>query len=214
MLLVEDRMSKSPITIKRDDSFQTALNLLRQGGVRHLPVLEGKKLVGILTDRDLRQASPSPATSLSIYEIKYLLNKIVVEDLMVKDVITVPPATTIESAAKLLYEHKIGALPVVDEKEELLGIITETDILETFVETTGLGKPSSRVEVEMEDKPGALAKVAQLIKKHDINIISVMTIPASTKGKRIVVFRLATINPSAVRNEIEGAGYAVLSVAD
>lgn len=214
MLLVEDRMSKSPITIRRDDSFQTALNLLRQGGVRHLPVLEGKKLVGILTDRDLRQASPSPATSLSIYEIKYLLNKIVVEDLMVKDVITVPPATTIESAAKLLYEHKIGALPVVDEKEELLGIITETDILETFVETTGLGKPSSRIEVEMEDKPGALAKVAQLIKKHDINIISVMTIPATTKGKRIVVFRLATTNPSAVRNEIEGAGYAVLSVAD
>jgi acetoin utilization protein AcuB len=149
---------------------------------------------------------------------------------MVKDVITVPPATTIESAAKLLYEHKIGALPVVDEKEELLGIITETDILETFVETTGLGKPSSRIEVEMEDKPGALAKVAQLIKKHDINIISakvaqlikkhdiniisVMTIPATTKGKRIVVFRLATTNASAVRNEIEGAGYAVLSVAD
>ena len=214
MLLVKDRMSKSPITIKRDDSFQTALNLLRQGGVRHLPVLEGKKLVGILTDRDLRQASPSPATSLSIYEIKYLLNKIVVEDLMVKDVITVPPATTIESAAKLLYEHKIGALPVVDEKEELLGIITETDILETFVETTGLGKPSSRIEVEMEDKPGALAKVAQLIKIHDVNIISVMTIPATTKTKRIVVFRLATTNPSAVRNEIEGAGYAVLSVAD
>jgi acetoin utilization protein AcuB len=214
MLLVKDRMSKSPITIKRDDSFQTALNLLRQGGVRHLPVLEGKKLVGILTDRDLRQASPSPATSLSIYEIKYLLNKIVVEDLMVKDVITVPAATTIESAAKLLYEHKIGALPVVDEKEELLGIITETDILETFVEATGLGEPSSRIEVEMEDKPGALAKVAQLIKKHDVNIISVMTIPATTKAKRIVVFRLATTNPSAVRNEIEGAGYAVLSVAD
>lgn len=142
------------------------------------------------------------------------INKIVVEDLMVKDVITVPPATTIESAAKLLYEHKIGALPVVNEKEELLGIITETDILETFVEATGLGEPSSRIEVEMEDKPGALAKVAQLIKKHDINIISVMTIPATTKGKRIVVFRLATTNPSAVRNEIEGAGYAVLSVAD
>lgn len=99
MLLVEDRMSKSPITIKRDDSFQTALNLLRQGGVRHLPVLEGKKLVGILTDRDLRQASPSPATSLSIYEIKYLLNKIVVGDLMVKDVITVPPAN----------HHRIGS---------------------------------------------------------------------------------------------------------
>jgi acetoin utilization protein AcuB len=214
MLLVEDRMTKSPITIKRDDSFQTALNLLRQGGVRHLPVLEGKKLVGILTDRDLRQASPSPATSLSIYEIKYLLNKIVVEDLMVKDVITVPPATTIESAAKLLCEHKIGALPVVNEKEELLGIITETDILETFVQATGLGEPSSRIEVEMEDKPGALAKVAQLIKKHNLNIISVMTFPATTKGKRIVVFRLATTNASAVRNEIEGAGYTVLSIAD
>ncbi|MCK5552957.1 MAG: CBS domain-containing protein [Deltaproteobacteria bacterium] len=214
MLLVENRMSKSPITIKRDDSFQTALNLLRQGGVRHLPVVEGRKLVGIVTDRNLRQASPSPATSLSIYEIKYLLNKIAVEDLMVKDVITISPTATIESAAKLLFEHKIGALPVVNEKGELLGIITETDILETFVEATGLGEPSSRMEVEMDDKPGALAKVAQLIKKHTINIISVMTIPAATKGKRVVVFRLATTNPSPIRKEIEGAGYAVVSVTD
>ncbi len=214
MLLVENRMSKSPLTIKRDDSFQTALNLLRQGGVRHLPVLEGRKLVGIVTDRDLRQASPSPATSLSIYEIKYLLNKIAVEDLMVKDVITVPPTATIESAAKLLCEHKIGALPVVNEKGELLGIITETDILETFVEATGLGEPSSRIEVEMDDKPGTLATVAQLIKKHGINIISVMTIPATTRGRRIVVFRLATTNPSSVTSEIEGAGFAVLSVAE
>jgi acetoin utilization protein AcuB len=207
-------MTKSPITIKRDDSFQTALNLLRQGGVRHLPVVEGKELVGMVTDRDLRQASPSPATSLSIYEIKYLLDKVLVEDIMVKDLITVSPTATIEFAAKLLYENKIGALPIVNEKGELLGIITETDILETFVEATGLGAPSSRIEVEMEDKPGALAKVAQLIKKHHLNIISVMTIPAPTKGKRIVVFRLATTDPSAVRKEIEGAGYAVLSVAD
>ena len=214
MLLVGDRMTKSPITIKRDDSFQTALNLLRQGGVRHLPVMEGKKLVGILTDRDLRQASPSPATSLSMYEIKYLLDKILVEDIMVKNVITVPPTATIEFAAKLLYENKIGALPIVNEKGELLGIITETDILETFVEATGLGEPSSRIEIEMEDKPGALAQVAQLIKKYNINIISVMTISAAKKGKRIVVFRLATTDPSAVRKEIERASYAVVSVAD
>jgi acetoin utilization protein AcuB len=214
MLLVGDRMTKSPLTIKRDDSFQTALNLLRQGGVRHLPVMEGKKLVGILTDRDLRQASPSPATSLSMYEIKYLLDKILVEDIMVKNVITAPPTATIEFAAKLLYENKIGALPIVNEKGELLGIITETDILETFVEATGLGEPSSRIEIEMEDKPGALAQVAQLIKKYNINIISVMTISAAKKGKRIVVFRLATTDPSAVRKEIEGAGYAVVSVAD
>jgi len=183
MLLVRDRMTKSPITIKRDDSFQTALNLLRQGGVRHLPVMEGKKLVGILTDRDLRQASPSPATSLSMYEIKYLLDKILVEDIMVKNVITAPPTATIEFAAKLLYENKIGALPIVNEKGELLGIITETDILETFVEATGLGEPSSRIEIEMEDKPGALAQVAQLIKKYNINIISVMTISAAKEGE-------------------------------
>jgi acetoin utilization protein AcuB len=214
MLLVGDRMTKSPLTIKRDDSFQTALNLLRQGGVRHLPVMEGKKLVGILTDRDLRQASPSPATSLSMYEIKYLLDKILVEDIMVKNAITAPSTATIEFAAKLLYENKIGALPIVNEKGELLGIITETDILETFVEATGLGEPSSRIEIEMEDKPGALAQVAQLIKKYNINIISVMTISAAKKGKRIVVFRLATTDPSAVRKEIEGAGYAVVSVAD
>ena len=85
---------------------------------------------------------------------------------------------------------------------------------ETFVEATGLGEPSSRIEVEMEDKPGALAKVAQLIKKHNVNIVSVMTIPAVKKGKRIVVFRLSATDPSAVRKEIEGAGYPVVSVAN
>ena len=133
---------------------------------------------------------------------------------MVKDVITVPPTATVECAAKLLYENKVGALPIVNEKGELVGIITETDILETFVEATGLGEPSSRIEVEMEDKPGALAKVAQLIKIHNVNIVSVMTIPAAKKGKRIVVFRLSATDPSAVRKEIEGAGYPVVSVAD
>jgi acetoin utilization protein AcuB len=132
-MTVGEIMRTDVITVTKKDSFRHAMNLIRQQGIRHLPVVEGKRLVGIVTDRDIRQAAPSGATSLEIHELHYLLEKVSVNEVMSKKVVTVTPSTDARDAAKLLLKHKIGGLPVV-RGETLVGIITETDILRAFVE--------------------------------------------------------------------------------
>src|SRR5512147_2916121 len=121
-MLVEKRMKTTPITVGPDDSFRHAMNLIRQRGIRHLPVVEGNRLVGIVTDRDIRQASPSPATSLEMHELHYLLERVKVRDIMTSKVITVTPETPIEEGARLMLLHRIGSLPVL-RGAALVGII-------------------------------------------------------------------------------------------
>ncbi|HSB70009.1 MAG TPA: CBS domain-containing protein [Candidatus Methylomirabilis sp.] len=135
---VERWMNLEVVTVSPGDSFRTAMTLIRQKGIRHLPVVDGTRLVGIVTDRDLRQASPSQATSLSIHELHYLLEKLTVQHIMTTRVITVRPDQTVEEAAMLLLGHRIGGLPVVQDGQ-LRGIITETDILQAFLQLRGKG---------------------------------------------------------------------------
>lgn len=162
-MLVGKRMKRNPVTIDKDSGINEALRLLQEHRIRHLPVMDGEKMVGIVTDRDIRRVLPSPATSLEIHELNYLLDKLRIGEVMTKKVITVVPETTLEEAAKLLLDHKIGGLPVMDG-EELVGIITETDILEVFLEVMGVRAPSSRIELIVEDKPGALEEACRIIK--------------------------------------------------
>ena len=135
---VEQWMNRDVVTVTPEESFRVAMHLIRQNGIRHLPVVEGKRLVGIVTDRDLRQAAPSGATSLSIHELHYVLEKLAIREVMTKEVVTVRPDQTVEVAAMLLLGHRIGGLPVVREGE-LVGIITETDILQAFLQLRGKG---------------------------------------------------------------------------
>lgn len=157
-MLVRDVMKRDPVTVKRDDSFRYALKLIRKEGIRHLPVLEGKRVVGIVTDRDLRQAAPSPATTLEVHELNYLLERLKVEAIMTKKVVTVPPELSLPDAAKLLFTHKIGCLPVV-EHEELVRIVTEGDILRAYVEEQEGAEAAPPTEVVVEDRPGAFEAV-------------------------------------------------------
>ncbi|MBI2002155.1 MAG: CBS domain-containing protein [candidate division NC10 bacterium] len=147
-------MNRDLVTVSPDESFRTAMHLIRQKGIRHIPVVEGKRLVGIITDRDLRQASPSGATSLSIHELHYILERLTVREVMTKQVVTIRPEQTVEEAALLLLGHRIGGLPVVRDGE-LCGIITETDILQAFLQLRGKGPldvASSIVEIEREKR--------------------------------------------------------------
>ena len=151
---VDQWMNRDLVTAEPSDSFRTAMHLIRQKGIRHLPVVEDKRLVGIVTDRDLRQASPSGATSLSIHELHYILEKLTVRDIMTKQVVTIRPDQTVEDAALLLLGHRIGGLPVVQDGE-LVGIITETDILQAFLQLRGKGPldiASTIVEAEREKR--------------------------------------------------------------
>ena len=212
-MLVEKRMKLHPVTVSPDDSFRHAMTLIRQKGVRHLPVVEGDHLVGIVTDRDIRQASPSPATSLEVHELHYLLERVRVREIMTKRVYTVAPDTPIEEAARLMLQHKIGGLPVVDGGR-LAGIITETDILAAFVEVMGIQPQQTRLELVLEDRPGAFLEVCQTIQGQGGDIVSVVTATAVHRGQetKVLIFRLEGVQVDPLVQHLEAGGHTVLSV--
>jgi acetoin utilization protein AcuB len=162
-MLVKDRMSVHPLTISEDESIFGAHHYMQDQNVRHLPVVnKTDKMVGLVTEDDLLKAEPSGVTLLSVWEINSLLNKVKVKDVMVRDVITTSEDMPIEEAAHLMMEHKIGCLPVLRDGK-LVGLITETDIFQTFMELFSARQKGLRITLEIPDTEGQLAKVAQAI---------------------------------------------------
>jgi acetoin utilization protein AcuB len=186
----------------------TARKILREKNIRHLPVVDGKKLIGLVSNMDIRKAEASPATSLEIRELHYLLDKLTVGEIMTRNVITISPDISVEEATTLLHDNKIGCLPVVEDGN-LVGILTENDVMEILIEVMGMKEKGSRIEVLVEDKPGALADMTRIIKEHNVNIISVVTDTAEEIGKRLVVFKLKTFYFEPIKKAMEAAGYPV-----
>jgi len=212
-MLVEKRMKHDPVTVSPEDSFRHAMTLIRQKGIRHLPVVEAGQLVGIVTDRDIRQTSPSPATSLEIHELHYLLERVKIREIMTRKVYTVTPETPIEEAARLMLEHKIGGLPVL-QAGRLVGIITETDILRAFVEVIGIQQEQTRLELVLEDRPGAFLEVCQTIQEQGGDIVSVVSATASHRDeeRKVLIFRLEGVQVDPLVQRLEAGGHTVLSV--
>lgn len=214
-MYVRSRMTKDPITITPKTTVAEALELMRRSSVRRLPVMDKGKLVGIVTDRDLSEASPSPATALSVFEINYLLAKMKVGDVIPKKqtVITIPPDALLEEAALLMREHKIGALPVCEDGK-LVGIITETNIFDAFIDLLGVRDPGTRITIEADDKPGVLADVTEVIREYGANISRVAVFRGETedKNKALVVIRLLTADGTPIANVLKAHGYNVISV--
>ena len=174
-MLVHERMSRNPYTIQADTPVEEALKRMREDHVRRFPVLDKSgKLVGIIAEKDLLYASPSPATSLSIYEMHYLLSKLTVGEVMIKNVITVSEDTPVEEAARIMTDHKIGSLPVVREGQ-LVGIITETDLFRLFLELLGARKKGVRLTMLVPEVKGELAKITTAIAQRGGNIIALGT---------------------------------------
>ncbi|HHV55710.1 MAG TPA: CBS domain-containing protein [Firmicutes bacterium] len=226
-MFVANRMTPNPITIREETSVLEALDIMRRHKVRRLPVLRGDQLVGIVTETDLVRVSPSPATTLSVFEMNYLLAKMQVRDVMSREVVTVRPDTTIEEAAVLMREHAIAGLPVIDGGR-LVGIVTETNLFDALVDMMGLRRPGSRITVAASDRPGVLAEITRAVSALGINIISVATFPAATappipagspgssiqpeEGLGQVVLRVATTEPGRVVDALDQAGFKVLHV--
>jgi len=211
-MLVERWMKANPITVGPQDSFRHAMNLIRQRGIRHLPVMEGGRLVGIVTDRDVRQASPSAATSLEIHELHYLLEKIKIRDIMTSEVVTATPEMPIEAAARLMLTHRIGSLPVL-RGVALVGIITETDILSAFVEVMGIQAEQTRLELVLEERAGAFLDACRIVQDQGGDIVSVVTATASHRGepKKVMLFRLEGVALDPLVKRLEASGHTVLS---
>jgi acetoin utilization protein AcuB len=170
-MFVRERMTPQPITITTDTSVSDALRLMRERKVRRLPILDRHgKLVGIVSDSDLLYASPSPATSLSVWEIHDLLYRLTVDKVMTREVVTVTEDTPLEEAARLMADRKIGGLPVMKEKT-LVGIITETDLFKAFLAALGGRRRGVRVTVLIPDVKGTVAKIAGAISEAGGNIV-------------------------------------------
>jgi len=220
MLLVRDWMTEHLVTLSPEASVAEALTLCRKRRIRHIPILEDGRLVGIVSDRDLRDASPAlgdPERARTLQEIR-------VADVMSREVITVDPQDSIENAAQQMYELKIESLPVVSEgavadggsavgEEEVLGIVTSSDVMRALVTLAGLPEPGCRIEVSVPNREGILAEVAGKIQDLEVDIVSVLSDPDRRSGKRTLILQLATGDPSSVMQSLKTAGYEVTWVS-
>ncbi len=186
-MLVKNCMTINPVTITPDMPVAEALSFMRQHSVRRLPIINKKrKLVGIISEKDLLYASPSPATSLSVYEVGYLLSKLKVEEIMTKKVVTVAPDAPLEEAARIMADSKIGGLPVV-EGDHLVGIITETDVFKSILEMMGARQNGVRLTLHLVDEPGALSRIAGSIAALGGDIIALGTFHQPDGGGALMV---------------------------
>lgn len=205
-MLVRNWMSKNVVTINEDDSMQDALKLLKQHNIRMLPVLRNGGLVGVVTDRDLKRASASDATTLDVHELLYLISKIKVKNIMSKNPIAVSPDLTVEETAELLLNNKISGAPVVDDQGKVVGTITQTDLFRVLISLTGVGKRGIQFAFQIEDRPGSIKDLADPIRKHGGRMVSILTsydnVPDGYRKVYIRMFGLDRNKLSGLKEEL------------
>jgi acetoin utilization protein AcuB len=196
-------MSRNPHTVQADTPIEEALKRMREYDIRHLPVLDKSgKLIGIVSDRDLLYASPSPATSLSIYEMNYLLSKLTAGEVMTKEVITVTEDTPVEDAAQIMTDHKFGGLPVM-HGDQLVGIITETDLFKLFLELLGARKRGVRLTMLVPDVKGTLAKITSAIAQQGGNVIALGTFLGADPTNLMVAIKVNDVPKDTLVNVLK-----------
>ena len=203
---VQDWMSKDLVAIDEDTSIMKASKIMKQNKIQHVPVLRKGRLVGIVSDRDLKEATPSKATALDIHEMYYLLDTISVKSLMPKKLYMITPGETVEKAAAVMLKHHVSALPVVDAKGALAGIITKGDIFRAFVSISGIYQGPLAMGLELPDQPGSIKQVTDVIRVHGGRIASIMTrYEGAPEGFKSVYIRAKQVkDEKALRKELEG----------
>jgi len=205
---VSTYMTRNPITVTKYTNIYDAKKIMEDHNIRRLPVLEGNRLAGIVSKTDILEASPPDLTKHSIHELNYILSRMIVSEVMTKHPLTVSPDTPIEIAAKLMRKYKIASLPVLEEGE-LVGIITESDLFDAFIEIMGGHISGSKIILTLEDKPGALANATHIISRHNANIISVVTTRRGTKeGESLIAIKIDREDASDIVEEMREIGIA------
>ena len=209
-MFVKSRMTANPYTVSSNDTITEAFTVMTENKVRRLPVVDNGKLVGIVTEKSLQQVSPSKATTLSIYEINYLLAQTKVKSVMTTDLITDAPDTLLEEAAVLMRDNDIGGLPVV-ENGKLVGIITETNIFDAFIDLLGFRDIGSRITIEAMDVPGTLSDIGAILGSFGVNV-SHIAVYKGTGLTSDVVLRINCINTAEIEKAFVQHGYRILHV--
>lgn len=201
-MVVKDFMTRKVVYISPDTTIAHAADMMREQKLHRLPVIENDQLVGLVTEGTIAEASPSKATSLSIYEMNYLLNKTKVGDVMIRDVVTISQFASLEDATYLMLKNKIGILPVVDN-EQLYGVITDRDIFKAFLEVSGYGEEGVRLRFVTENKVGVLEQIIRLLVEENLNISNTVNIPRKD-GKVVIEVQLAgDINMELLKKKFE-----------
>ena len=208
-MYVKDNMIPGPITIKADQSVSEAVDLMSENKLHRLPVVDDQgKLIGLVTESVISRNTPNSASSLSVFELNYLLNKLKISDIMIKDVITIGKDALLEEAATILRKYDIGCLPVTEEDSRLIGIITHNDIFTAFIDLLGYNHNGMRYVISItEDKPGVLEDICRIFKEEDISI-SNLAVYNNTRGIEVVVIAKGYDD---ITLKLKDAGYNVTS---
>ncbi len=212
-MYVKDHMTKNPITITGDVSVSKALDIMAKNDFHRLPVVdENQKIKGLLTEGLVSESSGRSTTSLSIYELNYLLSKTKASEIMITDVVTVSPDLFLEEAAAEMLKNKISVLPVVDEEQKVIGIITEKDIFDAFIRLMGYRTQGTRFIIKCNDVPGEFLKIAKLFAEEDANLENLAVYRSAERGVEVVVKATGLVPVDTMTNILEGAGFEVLRV--
>ena len=211
-MAVKDFMTKRVVYVSPETTVAAAADIMRDKGLRRLPVIEHDKLVGLITEGTMAEASPSKATSLSIYEMNYLLNKTKVGDIMIKNVLTVSKYASLEDAIYIMLQNKVGVLPVVDN-DQISGIITDKDVFRAFLEISGYGQAGIRIGLEVTDTPRVLEKIANLIASENLNIESTIVAPKNDTVLRVELQVEGEIGIEQLKKVFVEAGFTVTEIA-
>lgn len=207
---VQDFMTKNVIAVKPETPIFDAVDLMKKNDIHRLPVLKHEKLVGLITEGIIAEAMPSKATSLSVYEANYLLNKTTVGDVMEKKVLTIAPDDLLEDAIYKMRQHNVGVLPVL-AGEKLVGMITNNDIFDAFLKITGYNEGGARMTLQItEDHQGILAKITQLLADHEISILTVVV--NRMELATIIEIQVSSRNTEMLRQLLTAEGFVVKAV--
>ncbi len=210
-MAVKDFMTRKVVYISPDTTIAHAADMMREQTLHRLPVIENDKLVGLVTEGTIAEASPSKATSLSIYEMNYLLNKTKVKDVMIHDVITVSRYASLEDATYLMLKNKVGILPVVDN-EQVYGVITDRDIFKAFLEVSGYGEEGVRMRFVTENEVGVLERIIRLLVEENLNISNTVNIPRKD-GKVVIEVQIdGKVNLDLLKEKFESHNIQVDSI--
>jgi acetoin utilization protein AcuB len=207
-MFVKNKMTANPFTVSPEQTIPDALEIMTKNNVKRLPVMQNGKLVGVISKEDIAQASPSKATSFSVGEINYILSKTKISKVMNKNTIVISPNALLEEAATLMRDNGVGFLPVV-ENDKLVGIITESDIFDAFIELLGFRQKGTRLTIEVEDVPGIMANLTSIFSKFGANITH-CAVYRGTGGKSDIVVGINSLNTTEIEKTIEEQGYKII----
>jgi acetoin utilization protein AcuB len=198
-MLIKDWMTKDPITITESTSMIKAIHIMSERRFRRIPVVTAGKLVGMVTDRDLKEASPSKATTLDVHELYYLLAELQVKEIMSRNPVSVSQDDTVEHAAQIMLDHTISGLPVVDGRGKVVGIITQSDVFRAFMDIAGVLQGGVQFALRLEDRPGLIKEVVDLLRARGARFVSLLSSYATSReGYRDVYIRVKNLAPEGV----------------